>query len=67
MTRQLPAGRNMHGIIWRRFSVFHDPIRVPAVIELTLLAIVLIVVIIVRARQSRARRRRLETASREQL
>ncbi|MDH6151876.1 hypothetical protein OKW46_005866 [Paraburkholderia sp. WSM4179] len=37
--------------------MFHDPIRIPAMIELTLLAIVLIVVSIVRARQQRERAR----------
>ncbi|WP_175147658.1 hypothetical protein [Paraburkholderia ultramafica] len=37
--------------------MFHDPIQIPAFIELTLLAIVLIVVSIVRARQRRERQR----------
>jgi hypothetical protein len=37
--------------------MFHDPIRIPAMIELTLLAIVLIVVSIVRAKQQRERAR----------
>lgn len=38
--------------------MFHDPIQIPALIELTLLAIVLIVVSIARARQHRQRQRR---------
>jgi len=37
--------------------VFHDPIRIPAMIELTLLAIVLIVVSIMRARPDGSARR----------
>lgn len=37
--------------------MFHDPIRIPALIELTLLAIVLIVVSMARARQHRQRQR----------
>jgi hypothetical protein len=37
--------------------MFHDPIQIPAFIELTLLAIVLIFVSIARARQQRQRQR----------
>ena len=37
--------------------MFHDPIQIPAMIELTLLAIVLIVVSIVRTKQQRERAR----------
>ncbi|MBB5398697.1 DMSO/TMAO reductase YedYZ heme-binding membrane subunit [Paraburkholderia sp. JPY162] len=37
--------------------MFNDPIRIPAIIELSLLAIVLIVVSILRVRQQRERAR----------
>lgn len=37
--------------------MFHDPIQIPAFIELTLLAVVLIVVSIVRARRQSLRQR----------
>ncbi|MBB5418665.1 hypothetical protein QF000_004219 [Paraburkholderia atlantica] len=37
--------------------MFHDPIRIPAIIELSVLAIALIVVSILRVRQQRERAR----------
>ncbi|CAB3788265.1 hypothetical protein [Paraburkholderia fynbosensis] len=37
--------------------MFHDPIQIPALIELTLLAVVLIFVSVVRARRRRQRLR----------